>query len=622
MQLGSAGTGKGAVSFLFAVLLLAQSMVLVTPEIVDMGLDMIIEASSDSVHFIQANLMAPATIDLSNIRWISNEQLSFELYDDAATYDYDFEQDDEFEALKTDPPIRGSEDFQGNNDNAPGEGNEDDGQDDEGEITGEGNDANDEEQKEDPVVPSEDEINSNEDKEGGDIESESENETPAEPSPPATEPEDEQEGESVENNDTPQGNNEQDKGKDESEGETTNEAQNNKNNQNKNNNQNQNKNNNQNNNNNNQNSNSKNNNSSGDTNVEAEEEKEGPADKDDKEATPPVPEKEDATPVAPSGDNNDNGGDENDQEEEVATPVDEQEGESRPAAPSGDQNDKGGNKDEQEGEESTPVDEQEGESTPAAPSENQNGNGGNKDQQEGESRPAAPSGDQNDKGGNKDEQEGEESTPSEGRDPTLPPTNEGTTFPPTSAPGDDAGNRSLQYTNNEQIVDIALFIERPNCAKDEWGSCEWVSMGIGAYDSEMVGGMSYCCNDDTAKRGLCNRENIGHMMVDHDKFDKVNGDHRKVKVPSTPLEDFEMEDPLFEVKESGSYIMIIANCDDDGLDVITLGNMEWKSVNGYLVSNAVILWCIVFVSRSSNNSTARKYRFHASTFVFACSYFF
>jgi len=131
-------------------------------------------------------------------------------------------------------------------------------------------------------------------------------------------------------------------------------------------------------------------------------------------------------------------------------------------------------------------------------------------------------------------------------------------------------------------VDIALFIVRPNCAKDEWGNCEWVSIGIGAYDSEMVGGMSYCCNVDTAERGLCKRESIGHMMVDHDKFDKVNGDHRKVKVPSVPLRDFEMEDPLFEVKESGNYFMIIANCDDDGLGVITLGNMEWKSVGGYL----------------------------------------
>jgi len=227
MQLGSAGKGKG-VSFLFAILLLAQSMVLVTPEIVDLGLDMIIDASSEEVHFIQGYLRAPATIDLSNIRWISNEQVSFELWDDAATNDYDFEQDDvqddEFEALetKTDPPIREPEDSSGNNDNAPGEGNEDDGQD-EGETTGEENDANDEEQKEDPVIPSEDKINSNEDNEGGNSESEDEN--PAEPSPSATEPEDKEEGESVETNDTPQGNNEQDEGKDKSEGETSNEAQ-------------------------------------------------------------------------------------------------------------------------------------------------------------------------------------------------------------------------------------------------------------------------------------------------------------------------------------------------------------------------------------------------------------
>jgi hypothetical protein len=71
------------------------------------------------------------------------------------------------------------------------------------------------------------------------------------------------------------------------------------------------------------------------------------------------------------------------------------------------------------------------------------------------------------------------------------------------------------------------------------------------------------------------------------------------------------------VKESGNYVMIIANCDDDGLGIITLGNMEWKSVGGYLVSDMILCY-IVFDSRSSNGSISRKCRLVETIFVFVC----
>ena len=56
--------------------------------------------------------------------------------------------------------------------------------------------------------------------------------------------------------------------------------------------------------------------------------------------------------------------------------------------------------------------------------------------------------------------------------------------------------------------------------------------------------------------------------------------------------------PFFDVQKSGDYVMVIANCDDDGFGIITLGNMEWKSAKGYLVSD-VNIWYFVLESLSS-----------------------
>mmetsp|Transcript_23423 Transcript_23423/g.26104 ORF Transcript_23423/g.26104 Transcript_23423/m.26104 type:complete len:810 (+) Transcript_23423:83-2512(+) len=159
---------------------------------------------------------------------------------------------------------------------------------------------------------------------------------------------------------------------------------------------------------------------------------------------------------------------------------------------------------------------------------------------------------------------------------------------PTSSPtsnGVGGRNRVLDRDQNtatsgmKQIADIVLFLVPGDCQKDIWGTCDWVTLGIGAYDDEMEGGMSYCCSKDTAERGNCNFDDVGTLIVDHSIF---NGEHRLIDVPSLPLQDFSLDDPKFDVQVSGDYVMVIANCNDDGLSVITLGSMEWKSVGGFL----------------------------------------
>eukprot|EP00534_Pseudo-nitzschia_fraudulenta_P011794 CAMPEP_0201216454 /NCGR_PEP_ID=MMETSP0851-20130426/189524_1 /ASSEMBLY_ACC=CAM_ASM_000631 /TAXON_ID=183588 /ORGANISM="Pseudo-nitzschia fraudulenta, Strain WWA7" /LENGTH=612 /DNA_ID=CAMNT_0047506019 /DNA_START=372 /DNA_END=2210 /DNA_ORIENTATION=- len=166
--------------------------------------------------------------------------------------------------------------------------------------------------------------------------------------------------------------------------------------------------------------------------------------------------------------------------------------------------------------------------------------------------------------------------------PVEAPVEVVTDVPTPAEDGGDGKYRNLEETTSNQIMDIVFFTVTKNCKRDRWGNCDWVELGIGEYDKEMEGGMSYCCSKDTAERGICSSDHIGTMMVDHNHF---QGEHRKIEVPANPLEEFSMDEPVFDVKVTGDYFMVIANCNDDGLGVITLGNMEWKSVTGYLAGN-------------------------------------
>jgi Lung seven transmembrane receptor len=162
----------------------------------------------------------------------------------------------------------------------------------------------------------------------------------------------------------------------------------------------------------------------------------------------------------------------------------------------------------------------------------------------------------------------------------------------TAPPEGDGGNRLLQRElssfqttrtlddgSAKQIMDIVLFMVPEDCKKDSWGTCDWAKLGVGAYDDKMEGGMSYCCSADTAGRGLCNEDDIGTLIVNNAVF---QGDHRKVIVPQSTDQKFNLTEAKFDIENSGEYVLVISNCNDFGLEVLAFGNMEWKSANGNL----------------------------------------
>jgi hypothetical protein len=174
---------------------------------------------------------------------------------------------------------------------------------------------------------------------------------------------------------------------------------------------------------------------------------------------------------------------------------------------------------------------------------------------------------------------------------TSPPTDGGdgdgdtATTPPTDGDGGnrtrllEGGNGGGITQRTTQVLDFVVFLLPEDCEKNDWGGCSWAALGIGATDDEVEGEISYCCSEDTVARNLCGAEDLGKLIVNHDIF---KGDHRKVDVPTDEDTQFHLDDPVFKQDVSGDYIMVLGNCDDYGMDVLTIGDMEWKSLRGNL----------------------------------------
>jgi hypothetical protein len=161
---------------------------------------------------------------------------------------------------------------------------------------------------------------------------------------------------------------------------------------------------------------------------------------------------------------------------------------------------------------------------------------------------------------------------------------------PASAPvendanGDGGGNRT-RFLDGEQgkggkgfTLDFAVFRLPDYCASSSPG-CDWAELGVGVHDDNEEGGISYCCSSDTSARGICDESEIGRLLVNKNEF---AGDLRTLPFPSSGEMVESMQDAVFKQTESGVYVLIMANCNDDGREILTVGAMEWKSQGGNL----------------------------------------
>lgn len=108
--------------------------------------------------------------------------------------------------------------------------------------------------------------------------------------------------------------------------------------------------------------------------------------------------------------------------------------------------------------------------------------------------------------------------------------------------------------------------------------CDWPDLGVGARTE--TGVIRYCCSNDAIDLGLCQGSQYGRLIMDATKF---AGKHRFKNVPATGEFDEKLMYGRFEQNsESGKYVMVMANCNDEGRPVKVKGHTIWKSAHGYL----------------------------------------
>lgn len=141
----------------------------------------------------------------------------------------------------------------------------------------------------------------------------------------------------------------------------------------------------------------------------------------------------------------------------------------------------------------------------------------------------------------------------------------------------NGGGRNLVGTGVTQL-DIAILHLPGECANTRSG-CEWTELGIGATSAD--GDVRWCCSSDAVELGLCEGgPKYGSMIVNNTLF---KGSHRYVEIPPTgQMKDGIRYGKIEEPTKSGRYIVILANCNDQGREVLVTGSTVWKSAHGYL----------------------------------------
>lgn len=125
-----------------------------------------------------------------------------------------------------------------------------------------------------------------------------------------------------------------------------------------------------------------------------------------------------------------------------------------------------------------------------------------------------------------------------------------------------------------------MFFNEPSDCTNSRDGCDWTKLGIGSSDQE--GGIRWCCSNEAMDLGFCtgDKGQYGRLIVNTTLF---KGQHRFVDVPATGVMDATVHYAQLEVPTtSGKYVLVIANCNDEGRNVLVHGQYTWKSVHGYL----------------------------------------
>ena len=151
--------------------------------------------------------------------------------------------------------------------------------------------------------------------------------------------------------------------------------------------------------------------------------------------------------------------------------------------------------------------------------------------------------------------------------------------------GDDNIRRQLDggVETEGTVVDIAIFQLPSKCVHSKAG-CDWPSLGVGKRSED--GSLRWCCNREAMDLGICENhpDNYGRLMVDNEYFKLHNATHhhRYVTVPNEGPMSKKIKNGKMEQVESGTYVVLYANCNLEGREIYVTGEAVWKSSHGFL----------------------------------------
>lgn len=118
---------------------------------------------------------------------------------------------------------------------------------------------------------------------------------------------------------------------------------------------------------------------------------------------------------------------------------------------------------------------------------------------------------------------------------------------------------SNETTPTDSVLDIVVFRVAANCR----GACDWPSLGVGKRRHD--GSLVWCCSREAS--GLCEQD--GRLLIDKEKF---KGQRRPIVYPLEGNFSTTFADGRLKQTESGTYMVLYANCNTEGREILITGN--------------------------------------------------
>lgn len=145
-------------------------------------------------------------------------------------------------------------------------------------------------------------------------------------------------------------------------------------------------------------------------------------------------------------------------------------------------------------------------------------------------------------------------------------------------PADEPPRRRLDggIETDATALDIAIFRLPAKCVHSKTG-CDWPGLGVGNRSDD--GSLRWCCSAEALALGDCQEEDYGRLMIDPEKF---VGNHRFIVVPNEGPMSKQIKYGKMEEVQSGTYVVLYANCNERGREILVKGESVWVSKHGYL----------------------------------------